>query len=60
MTPRLSDKEQFDRVVCDLARQQVVELYPHDYPGSLPEQERRRLVADERGAFYNGVSLRKA
>ena len=56
---RMADKDRFDRVVCELARRQVVELYPHDYPGSLSDEERARLVTDERGAFYNGLSLRE-
>lgn len=60
MRSRVADKERFDQIVCELASRQVVELYPHDYPASLPEEERNHLVADGRGAFYNGVSLRGA
>ena len=54
-----ADAEQFNRVVLQLYAQGVVELTRHDYPASLPEAERRELVTDPQGNYYNGIVLRR-
>jgi hypothetical protein len=56
---QLPDYDRFDRALLDLARSRRVDLYPHDFPGSLTREERRQLDTDERGRCFNGVSLRQ-
>lgn len=52
------NKKTFDRVLLDLGRRERVDLHRHDFPMSVSEEERERFVLDERGRYYNGVSLR--
>jgi len=49
------DKARFDQAVLELAREGRVSLHYHDYPESLSEAERAKLVVDERGHHYLGV-----
>jgi hypothetical protein len=57
---RLPASQRFDETLWRLAQARQVDLYPHDYPGSLTNEERRQLLFDERGRCFNGVSLRDA
>lgn len=52
------DKARFDGAVLRLARRGALVLHHHDFPASLPEDERAALVRDERGVHYVGVALR--
>lgn len=54
-----ADAEQFNRVVLQLYAQGVVELTRHHHPASLPEEERREMVTDPQGNYYNGIVLRR-
>lgn len=56
---RLSlEKREFDDLALRLAREGIVSLHYHDYPGSLPESERSELVVDARGTHYVGIAPR--
>jgi hypothetical protein len=54
------DKARFDRAVLALAKAGQVELHHHDFPASLPEDERALLVQDGRGTHYVGIALADA
>jgi hypothetical protein len=49
------DKDRFDRAALRLARAGRLKLHHHDFPESLPAEERAVLVRDERGVHYIGV-----
>ncbi len=49
-------KEEFDRAALELLRQGRIYMAPHDHALRLPEEERRQLVADGRGAFYVSIT----
>lgn len=51
-------KQDFDRTVLELARQQQLTLHRHDYPGSLTPEARDELVSDGTGAYYVGMAIR--
>ncbi len=55
---KITDKKIFDQAVLRLSREMKVCLYEHDYPSSLSEDERGKLVTDGDGSYYNAVSLR--
>jgi hypothetical protein len=52
------DKPRFDGAVLRRGRAGELVLHHHDFPESLPEEERAALVADEHGVRYVGVALR--
>jgi hypothetical protein len=56
---QVSAADQFDESLWRLAQARRVDLYPHDYPGSLTNEERRQLLVDDHGRCFNGVSLRQ-
>jgi len=51
------DKTRFDRAALALAGAGQVELHHHDFPASLPEDERALLVQDGRGVHYGAERL---
>ncbi|APR83039.1 Hypothetical protein A7982_08388 [Minicystis rosea] len=53
------DKEPFDRAALRLAQAGALVLHHHDFPESLAEAERARLVRDERGVHYGGIAPRE-
>jgi len=59
--PGLKDlpKAVFDRAALELAVRGVVVLNRHDYPASLSDEERQKLVQDDRGCCYIGIALRR-
>jgi hypothetical protein len=52
------DKPRFDGAVLRLAGAGEIVLHHHDFPTSLPEGERERLVRDAHDVHYVGVALR--
>lgn len=52
-------KEEFDRAALELFRQGRIYMARHDHAMRLPEEERRRLVADEAGNYYVSVTSRQ-
>jgi hypothetical protein len=53
------DKQEFDRLALDLARDGLVTLHQHDFPDSLSDTERAELIADARGTHFVGIALRR-
>lgn len=51
------DKSRFDGAVLALSQKGVVILHHHDFPSSLPEVEREKLVMDAQGTYYVGIAL---
>ena len=49
----------FDRALLRLAKDGKVWLFRHDFPASLTESERKAMVTDGRGNYYNGISFRE-
>ncbi len=49
----------FDRALLQLAKDGRVWLYRHDFPASLTESERKAMVTDGRGNYYNGISFKE-
>jgi len=49
-------KSVFDQAVLSLALQGKVALHHHDFPSSLPPEERDQLVRDEQGTYYVGIA----
>lgn len=52
-------KEEFDRAALELFRQGRIYMARHDHALRLPEEERRRLVADGEGNYYVSVTARQ-
>jgi hypothetical protein len=48
-------KSTFDNTVLSLALKGKVALHHHDFPSSLPPDERDELVRDEQGTYYVGI-----
>jgi hypothetical protein len=53
------DKRRFDQALLRLQSAGKVTLHSHDFPQSLPSEERNALVVDDRGVYYAGVALRR-
>ncbi len=51
------EKSRFDSAVLALAQQGRVILHHHDFPGSLSEGERDKLVVDANGTHFVGIAL---
>ncbi len=51
-------KTDFDATVMMLAERGLVVLHHHDFPYSLSETERRKLVEDGKGTHYVGLAIR--
>lgn len=51
------DKSRFDSAVLTLSRDGRVILHHHDFPGSLSESERDKLVVDSNGTHFVGIAL---
>ena len=49
----------FDRALLRLAKDGRVWLFRHDFPASLTESERKAMVTDGRGNYYNGISFKE-
>ena len=49
----------FDRALLRLAKDGRVWLFRHDFPASLTEAERKAMVTDGRGNYYNGISFKE-
>ncbi|MGH8509788.1 MAG: hypothetical protein ACREVH_13900 [Gammaproteobacteria bacterium] len=49
----------FDRALLRLAKDGKVWLFRHDFPASLTESERKAMVTDGRGNYYNGISFKE-
>ncbi|MFH0351812.1 MAG: hypothetical protein ACHBMF_07790 [Chromatiales bacterium] len=49
----------FDRALLGLAKDGRVWLFRHDFPASLTESERKAMVTDGRGNYYNGISFKE-
>jgi RNA 2',3'-cyclic 3'-phosphodiesterase len=52
------DKSRFDSAVLRLFRAEEIDLHHHDFPSSLSEVERNKLVRDEQRIHYVGVAFR--
>lgn len=50
-------KEEFDKVVLDLARQGKLTLHHHDHPEGLKPEDRDSLVKDAYNNYYVGMVL---
>ena len=53
------DKDTFDEAVLALHAAARIVLHHHDFPASLGETERGKLVRDARGVHYVGLALRR-
>jgi hypothetical protein len=53
------DKSRFDGAVLRLFRAGEIDLHHHDFPSSLSEVERNKLVRNEQGIHYVGVAFRR-
>ena len=53
------DKARFDAAVLRLARAGEATIHHHDFPASLPAEERAALVVDERDVHYVGIAPRE-
>jgi hypothetical protein len=53
------EKQAFDRVVLELAREGRLSLHRHDFAASLSQAERDELVTDGTGTYYVGMALRQ-
>ena len=49
----------FDQALLRLAKDGRVWLFRHDFPASLSESERKAMVTDGRGNYYNGISFKE-
>jgi hypothetical protein len=58
LAKRFPDKESFDRAVLALEERGKVQLQSHAWPGRLSEEERRALVPNGRGGFFDAVGIR--
>ena len=53
------EKQAFDRIVLELAREGRLSLHRHDFAASLSQAERDDLVTDGIGTYYVGMALRQ-
>lgn len=58
LTQQFRDKESFDRAVLDLANQGKVQLQSHAWPGRLSDDDKKALIPNGRGAFFDAIGLR--
>jgi len=58
LRPEIDDKGVFDKTIMRLAEQGRVAVHRQDYLGSLSQEELAALVADGRGNYFSGITLR--
>ena len=54
-----ASKEEFDRAILDLAKNERIFLHRHVHPGELSQDELSKMVKDSYGYVYMGVVLRE-
>lgn len=53
------DKPVFDAVALELAKNNVIALYEHDFPQGMQAEERELLVRSADGKrYYNGITVK--
>jgi len=58
LAPRFRDKESFDRAIIDLVEHEKVQLQTHAWPGRLTDVEKRALIPNGRGGWFDVIGLR--
>ena len=55
-----TSKSDFDQTIFAMRDDVQIDLHRHNHPTSLSEQEQQAIVCDDRGNFYNALSLRRS